>query len=1075
MNHRVLVYVQKHRDWGKIRLLLEKSFPDNSFTFSQHLQDINAAVSVSHSPKAIIFCLSESNKAEEANITNLFKEDKLNFISKIVIFDEGVDLSVFNTIHVDALLSSGMKESMFPKMLLPFVGHNNVNIIRQEGNDFEVQNHFNGLMESASAGIWCLKPEQPFPIDLPEEELIKTYFNSTCVECNGEYAKMLGSSVDDIIGLKLDEILPKTDETIKFLKTFIRSGFKITDGVSHELTPEGEERYFSKSFVASIKNGFIYQTWGTQTDVSESKMTMDALRETERQVTTMIENLPGIAYQCKNDENWTMKFISKNVFELTGYPSEDFIENKNITFNDIIFADDRDFVRDSIEKPMLNKSAFQIEYRIITKSNKVKWVREQGREVQVQGSSATLLEGLIFDITEKKMSEIRLEIMQNIGEAANQTNDLTELIELIEKELGKAVNTRNFLIALYDEQTDRFSLPYMKDEKDHFDAIPAYNTISALVVRQNKSMLLKSSDIEWLESSGEIKRVGSPAKCWLGVPLKVEDKVTGIIVLQDYEDENAIGNEDRELIEFISTQVAATIFKKQADEEIRRLYQSIQQSPVSVVITDTKGKIIYVNRKFIDVTGYTREEAEGNTFSLIKSGKTTVETYKNLWQTITAGKEWQGEFLNRKKDGELFWESASISPVKNSKKEITHFISVKEDITSRKDMEQDLIDAKDKAEESDRLKTAFLANMSHEIRTPMNAIIGFTEMLDEGDYQKEERRKFSQLIIENGRRLLNIIDDIIDIAKIEAGQLSIATDRCSANKILFDNYYSFKELRSKLGKEHIEIQAKQFNSNQNFIFSSDPRRISQVISNLMNNALKYTYEGSIELGYEIHNGQDGNFIDFYVKDTGIGIQAENIEKIFDRFRQLDDSSTREFGGTGLGLAISKNIARLLNGEIIVSSSVGKGSSFHLILPFVEVKQDRFEPAKKEILIKKPDWSNKKILIAEDEDSNFHLLEIMLRKTKVKIIRAYNGKEAIDFIRGGKDVDLILMDMRMPLMDGYEATTYIKRLNPDIPIVAQTAYALSGDREVSMNSGCDDYVSKPIKMEELFGIVTKFFD
>jgi PAS domain S-box-containing protein len=807
----------------------------------------------------------------------------------------------------------------------------------------------------------------------------------------------------------------------------------------------------------------------------ETWKTMNALRETERQVWTMIDNLPGIAYRCKIDANWTMKFISKNAHELTGYTSDDFLENKRLSYSDIIFIDDKEYVAKIIQDSINKNQPFQMEYRIVTKTNKLKWVWEQGRQVQIQGLNEKLLEGLIMDITEKKHAQIRLEVMKNISNSTSHTRDLTELTELIEKELRKLINTKNFIIAIYDEKNNSFSLPFMKDERDFFTEIPATKTISGIVIKRNKSMLLFADDINRLEKSGEIIRVGSPAKCWLGVPLKIDDKVTGIIVLQDYEDEHSIGTDEKDLLEFVSTQVATAIIKKQADEEIHRLTQSIHQSPVSVAITNTEKRIIYVNQKFLDVTGFTREEAIGSKSDLIRPGKTPEKIYKDMARALDSGKEFRGEFLHQKKDGTLFWEQAFVSPVKNDKGEITHYIAVKEDISARKKMEEDLINAKEKAEESDRLKTAFLANMSHEIRTPMNAIIGFTEMLHDGIVLNEEREKLSKLIIDNGRKLLSIIDDIVDIAKIEAGQLKIIPGRCSANKIIYDHFYSFKELRSKLGKEHIDIIVKQHVQNENFIFNSDLQRINQVISNLMSNALKYTIEGKIELGYKIHGKKEGNFIDFYVKDTGIGIKADNIEKIFDRFRQLDLSSTREFGGTGLGLAISIHLAHLLGGKIDVQSKFGKGSTFHLVLPFTEIVDDHFEPDKPEVTITRQDWSNKKIMIAEDEDSNFHLLEIMLRKSKVKIIRAYNGKEAVDYIRGGKEVDLILMDVRMPLMDGYEATAMIKKTKPDIPIVAQTAYALAGDRTESMDAGCDAYITKPIRKQVLLDIVGKFLD
>jgi len=808
---------------------------------------------------------------------------------------------------------------------------------------------------------------------------------------------------------------------------------------------------------------------------AETKRTKDALRETERQVSTMIDNLPGIAYRCLNDKNWTMKFISKNAIGLTGYTSEEFTDNKKIAYNDIIFEEDREFVNTSVNTALDDNRPFQLEYRIITKNNKLKWVWEQGRQVEIQGDNEVYLEGLILDVTERKHSQIRLEVMKNISDAFSHTKDLAELSELIERELSKLINTKNFLIALYDEKTDHFSLPFMKDERDFFTELPAKETISWMVIKRNKSMLLRRDDINRLEQAGEIKRVGSPAKCWLGVPLQVEDKVPGIIVLQDYENENAIGSQEKELIEFVSTQVAAAIFKKQADEEIRRLYQSIQQSPVSVMISDTDGKIIYVNQKYLDLGGLKRNEVIGAISPLFKFGGPTEQNLNNLHQALTSGVEWQGEMPNHQKDGKLFWELVTISPVKNEKGEITHFISVNEDITERKKMEEDLLKAKEKAEESDRLKTAFLANMSHEIRTPMNAIIGFTEMLYDDKVVDNERKKYSKLIIDNGRKLLGIIDDIIDIAKIETGQQMINPGRCSANKIIFDHYYSFRELRSKFAKEHIEITVKQYLKDKNFVFESDLQRINQIISNLMSNALKYTLEGTIELGYKIRSEDEKKVIDFYVKDTGVGIKEDNLSKIFDHFRQLDESSTRAFGGTGLGLAISLNLAKLLGGNIEVESEYGKGSTFHLLLPLTEIVDDYFEPEKPETPIKAEDWSKKEILIAEDEDSNFHLLEIILRKSKVKIVRAYNGKEAIDFIRGGKVVDLILMDVRMPLMDGYEATTLIKKIHPDLPIIIQTAYALSGDRKISLESGCDDYISKPIRKSELLEVMGKYLN
>lgn len=799
------------------------------------------------------------------------------------------------------------------------------------------------------------------------------------------------------------------------------------------------------------------------------------LKDSRRQFSTLIENLPGIAYQCKNDEHWTMYFISKNVKQLTGYQADDLIDNKLISFNEIILPEDRDFVSETILNSVDKGKPFKLEYRIKTRRGGIKWVWEQGRTVRLKSKTESLLEGFIIDITERKMAEIRAEIMHNIAVALNATKDMSGLVKFIRDELGKVINARNFMLALYDELKDELSLPELSDDHNQFENIPLDKTLSALVIRKNKSLLLTGSQIEEMQQKGKIEGFASPAKSWLGVPLRVVDKVSGIIILQDFDSEDAISAYDRDLLEFVSAQVAATIIKKQSEDEIRKLLQSVEQNPNPIIITNKAGRIEYVNRKFTELSGFDSSEVSGKTPHILDPKITDPLFCERIWDKILAGSDWHGEYANFKKSGETYWELASISPIKDDDGTITHLIYSKEDITGRIKMEKDLVAAKIKAEESDRLKTAFLANMSHEIRTPMNAIIGFAEMLHEENYTAQEHSRFTKLIGENGRKLLSIIDDIIDIAKIESGQLDISSLRCSANKILFDNYYVFRELITKHSKYHIELRTSQHVPDQNLQFISDPHRINQVIYNLMTNALKYTFQGFIELGYKLITINNKQNICFYVKDSGVGIPKEKSEIIFDRFRQIEENHTRVTGGAGLGLAISKNIARLMGGDITVDSEMGQGSTFYFTIPFNEVRSDEKYEEPAGMTRRSPNWADHSILIAEDEDSNFQLLDVMLRKSKVKVMRAYNGKEAVEFVRSGKEFDLVLMDVRMPVMNGYDATAAIKEINPNLPVVAQTAFALSGDREISINSGCDDYISKPIKSDELFRIISKFFE
>ena len=508
----------------------------------------------------------------------------------------------------------------------------------------------------------------------------------------------------------------------------------------------------------------------------------------------------------------------------------------------------------------------------------------------------------------------------------------------------------------------------------------------------------------------------------------------------------------------------------QSDKQIRVLSEAITHSPVSVVITDIDGKIEYVNPKFTEVTGYTPENVIGQTPSFLKSGNTPNETYKDLWNTIIKGGEWIGEIQNKKKNGKLFWELSSISAVKNARGEVTHFVAIKEDITVRKESEAELIDAKRKAEEADRLKTAFLANMSHEIRTPMNAIVGFSELLRTTEINGPEKEEYFNIINNSCNTLSNLIDDIIDLAKIEAGQTKITYDVCKPFKVMKELQVYFEEEVRKSGKPMKIVMEPSITPE--LIIKTDEFRLRQILSNLIGNAVKFTLKGLIAWGCSIKKDK---YIEFFIKDTGIGISSENLESVFDRFRQMDGSSVRKYGGTGLGLPVSKSLVELMGGRIWVDSKVGRGSEFYFTIPYelafeeisVFEKNDR---ERKEVF----QWKDKNILIVEDNYSNYEFIKAVLSKTKAGILWADTGPKAIEIFRKEKNIHMVLMDIQIPEIDGYEATRIIKKINPDIPVIAQTAYAMSQDREKSLSAGCDDYISKPIKPLALLNLIEKYF-
>lgn len=380
--------------------------------------------------------------------------------------------------------------------------------------------------------------------------------------------------------------------------------------------------------------------------------------------------------------------------------------------------------------------------------------------------------------------------------------------------------------------------------------------------------------------------------------------------------------------EYFHTIIHDITEKKNAEGLLQLLSRSTEQSPVSIVITDPHGRIEYVNPKFTDTTGYRAEEVIGGNPGILKSGEHSKEFYLDMWRTIMSGKAWSGEFRNKKKSGELYWESAVISSIVDKNGKITHFVEAKEDITEKKKIVEDLKIAKEKAEESDRLKSAFLANMSHEIRTPLNAILGFSDMLTEDcGLSREIKEEYSSIINRNADNLLHIIDDILDISKLETGQVKIIKKPFELSQTLNELYTQYQKKISETEKENIKLKLRR--PDHPISIRTDKVRLNQILSNLLNNSIKFTHYGEIEFGVLEITEQT---ITFFVSDTGIGIEKEIQSTIFERFRQANDSTTRLYGGTGLGLSIVKNLIELMKGDISLESEIGKGTMFKFRLP-----------------------------------------------------------------------------------------------------------------------------------------------
>jgi signal transduction histidine kinase/CheY-like chemotaxis protein len=380
---------------------------------------------------------------------------------------------------------------------------------------------------------------------------------------------------------------------------------------------------------------------------------------------------------------------------------------------------------------------------------------------------------------------------------------------------------------------------------------------------------------------------------------------------------------------------------------------------------------------------------------------------------------------------------------------------------------RELVLAKEDAEKSDRLKSAFLANMSHEIRTPMNGILGFAELLKEPKLSGEEQKEFIGIIEKSGTRMLNIINNLIDISKVEAGEMKVSISETNIDEQLEYIYSLFKAEVENKGM-HL-VYRKRTDSKVTKI-KTDTEKIYAILTNLVKNAIKFTNEGSIEYGYDLRESE----IEFFVKDTGIGIPENRQEDIFNRFVQADIDDKLAFQGAGLGLSITKAYVEILGGKIWVKSEVGRGSQFFFLIPYIQVTET--EITDNGTIMEKTDRDTIKtltILIAEDDEASDKLITILLKKISRKVIHVKTGAEAIEVCRNTPAIDLILMDIKMPGINGYEATRQIRKFNKNVVIIAQTSYSLSGDREKAIEAGCNDYISKPITQSSLLNLIMNY--
>ncbi len=809
-------------------------------------------------------------------------------------------------------------------------------------------------------------------------------------------------------------------------------------------------------------------------NITERKQAEESLRDSEELFKSFVNNSSDMT--ALTDENDKLIFISPQCEKILGFNGDIFIGQK-LPMN--LHPDDMEMCRHKWETFKKGEEEIrEYDYRIIDGKGDVRWLSHTAKFVKVE-DKVLGIQSTIRNITERKLAEEK--IREKDMEFRKLSANVPDLIFQFTKRLDgtycvpiASEGIRNIFACTPEDVLDDFG-PIGRvihpDDAERVIREIEYSAEHLSYFTCEFRVILPEKGVQWIYSKSTPEKLPDGCIAWYGFNTNITE---------------------RKLIE------------EELAKQKQFFEQMFMQSSVSTQILDKDGWCERINPKLGEIFGVEPQHIEGKVYNIFndeairqggiiphlerafKEGKTTE--WEVFFDIGVAADSQNIEVKEKKK----VWYSNWAYPIFDESGNISHVIIQHNNISERKNAEEllliqnkeieaqyeeymqlnevlrqtnyDLEIAKDHAEESDKLKTAFLQNMSHEIRTPLNGIIGFSNLLSGEDISHEDIKEFTGIIKQSGNRLIEIINNVLDISKIETGQIVLNKKSFSVNSLIADLYLFFSPLA--LAKD-IELNFHEFLTNSNDIIHTDDSKLSQILTNLINNAIKFTPSGSIDFGYEIKGGM----IQFYVKDTGIGISPEHQEKIFDRFTQIDLSITRGFEGAGLGLAICKGLVEFLGGEIWVESEVNIGTTFFLNLPYISsVQTESFDYSMLQTSEKK---NIIKILIVEDDYISFQYLNAVLKNDLYSLLHAENGEEAVNIVKNTPDIDMILMDIRMPVMNGFEATRLIKEIRPDVPVIAQTAYAFSEERDKILAVGCDDYLSKPIRKEYLLNLIDKY--